>query len=260
MLNLKKHDEEVLKSLKNIRKNVCPNIFVTGKSLSAMESLSFQIVDFLEQRGIMKFKGIYKHFTIRMPYFDSREDAIRFLSHLCDSISIAQDCYDSFCGFILIELSEKWADEGNSEALDIFWDYVNENKNICFILLCLEAKDRVKTDNLFADFAKCGLCLKIRSETPTVHQCVSIFRRMAGKQGYRISEDTEQFLYRKLKEREEIKKQNIEVVTGLMEQIILDKSFAQIKSQSIYIEDIQKYLPDEKKKSRTTIGFVRDVD
>ena len=261
MLNLKKQEEDIIKNLKNIKKNACPNIFVSGKSTQAMETLSLKMVETLENQKVMDFKGIHKHFTILMPYYESQDMASQFMKHLLESISIARDCYDSYCGFVLVELSEKWGIEGYNPALDHFLDFILRSQDkIRFVIVCPEVKKSTELGILFTEFVKCGPCINISMETTTVHQCVSAFKNMAKDQGYEVSEEAETVLRQRLKERAELRTESMEAVTGLINQIIFDKNFRRIKSRKIEAEDIQKYFPFNRRKSRSMIGFARESE
>ena len=135
MINLQKQDDDIVKGLKYVKKDGCPNVFISGKSLSAMEKLGMRMVEKLEEQQVLRFKGICKHFTILMPYYNNHQEAISFMKHLLNSISIARDCYDSYCGFVLIEAAEEWGEEGSNEFLKLFYEYVRSETQIKFFLL-----------------------------------------------------------------------------------------------------------------------------
>lgn len=260
MLNIKKQEDGILKRLKSVKRNACPNIFVSGKSVSAMEKLGIRMVEKLEEQKVLNFKGICKYFTILMPYYDSRNEAIKFMNHFLESVSIARDCYDSYCGFVLLEISEKWSEKGCNDSLDLLFDYVRSEHNIRFILLCPEGKYNDEVNYLFAEFAGCGPCIRVNAEIPTVHQCVSVFKNEAAGRGYQVSEEAEKYLYQRLKEREELKIANFDTAAVLLDQIDFNKEFSRIKTKRIELEDIMMYLPEYNKTRRIPIGFGRDYD
>lgn len=257
MINLQKQDDDIVKRLKYVNKDGCPNVFISGRSLSAMEKLGMRMVEKLEEQQVLRFKGICKHFTILMPYYNNHQEAISFMNHLLNSISIARDCYDSYCGFVLIEAVEEWGKEGSNEYLELFYEYIRSETQIKFFLLFPESESTHELDHIFAEFASCGACIRVKSELPTVHQCVSEFKRKAVKNGYNITEDVEQYLYQRLKEREVQKVNNADVIDRLMEQIVFEKGFKRNKDKTIDVVDVKQYLPEIKKKAKIPIGFAR---
>ena len=240
MINLQKQDDDIIKGLRYVKKDGCPNVFISGKSLSAMEKLGMRMVEKLEEQQVLRFKGICKHFTILMPYYNNHQEAISFMKHLLNSISIARDCYDSYCGFVLIEAAEKWGEEGSNEFLELFYEYVRSETQIKFFLLFPECESNHELDHIFAEFASCGAC-----------------KRKAVKNGYNVTEDVEQYLYQRLKERSVQKVSNADVIDKLMEQIVFEKDFKRNKDKTIDVVDVQQYLPEIKKKSKIPIGFAR---
>lgn len=261
MLNLKKQDDDIVKSLKYLKDSECPNFFICGKSVSAMEKLAMRMVQKLEEQEALKFKGMCKHFTIIMPYFDSENGMFSFWGHLLNSISIARDCYDAYCGFVLIEMSDKWGDEGPNDYLGMIFEHIRDQDSMRFLMLCPEGKNSKQMDCLFAEFASYLPCLKVYSATPTVHQCLSIFNEQAKQKGFLVSEDANLYLRQKLKERDEKKTENIDALNTLIKQICFEKEFNRNNDKTIEVEEIQMYFLEKQKKNRVPIGFAtRDLD
>nr|WP_296957237.1 hypothetical protein [uncultured Mediterraneibacter sp.] len=259
-MNYNKKEENILKKLCKIKEYERPNFFITGKSICAMETLSLRMVENLENQGMMKFKGIYKYFTIIMPYFNSKDGAHHFIHHLMDSMSVARDCYDTFSGFVLIELSEQWSSEGYNDTLDIVLDYIHTQKSVCYVILCLKGKENIKTNKLFAEFTRYDTYIYIEAQTPSINQCVMEFKLLATEAGLELMEEAEDLLVQKFKERDEKRIENMEVVSKLIKQITLEKMIENVKNKNIELEDIQKYFPESKKKICNSIGFIRDFD
>ena len=111
---------ELLKKVSRIS-GKCPNFYVTGTSIPAMEKLGMSIVKIIEEKKLISFKGLVKHFTIKMPYFQDDELASNFFEHLKKSYSIARDCYDRYSGLILVELSKEWTRRGYQSSLNDFF-------------------------------------------------------------------------------------------------------------------------------------------
>lgn len=257
MVYSKEQEENILKELKRMKKDSCPNIFISGKSVSAMESLSLKIVEVLKNQQIIDFKGIYPYFTIHMPYYESKEEAIQFVNRLVENISIAKDGYSSYCGFILVEISEEWGKKGYNTQLDYFLNLIrNHRKEIPFIILCPTLEESTEVDNLFIQFFRSGSCINIHLDSPTTQQYVSLFTRKAKEKGYGVSKEVEKSLYQNLQERED--GNDTEFLTSLLNQVIFDKTFKRDTSHYISLQDIQKYLFVSNKKTKA-IGFVHST-
>ena len=258
MVYLKEQEKIIFKELKRIKRDSYPNIFISGKSVSAMEVLSLKMVEILKNQQQMDFKGIYEYFTIHMPYYESKEEAISFVNRLLENISIAKDGYSSYCGFILVEISEKWGTKGYNTTLDYFLNLIRKNqKEIRFIILCPDTKESTEIENLFVQFVRSGPCIQIHLETPITQQYVSIFTRMAREKGYGVSKEAQKSLYQSLLDREEYM-DDVELLNSLLNQVIFDKTFKKDHSHYIVLQDMQPYLSVSNKKTNT-IGFVHYV-
>lgn len=259
MFYLKEQEETIFKELKRIKRDSSPNIFISGKSVSAMETLTLKMVEVLKNQQQMDFKGIYEYFTIHMPYYESKEEAISFVNRLLENISIAKDGYSSYCGFILVEISETWGTKGYNTTLDYFLNLIRKNqKEIRFIILCPDKKESTEIENLFAQFIRSGPYIHIHLETPTTQQYVSIFIRMAREKGYGVSKEAQKSLYQNLLDREETHMDDVELLNSLLNQVIFDKTFKKDHSRYIVLQDMQPYLSVSNKKTNT-IGFVHNV-
>ena len=259
MFYLKEQEETIFKELKRIKRDSCPNIFISGKSVSAMETLTLKMVEVLKNQQQMDFKGIYEYFTIHMPYYESKEEAISFVNRLLENISIAKDGYSSYCGFILVEISETWGTKGYNTTLDYFLNLIrNHQKEIRFIILCPDKKESTEIEHLFAQFVRSGPCIHIHLKTPTIQQYVSIFTGMAREKGYGVSKEVEKSLYQSLLDREDIYMDDEELLSSLLNQVIFDKTFKRDTSHYISLQDIQTYLSISNRKTKT-IGFVHNV-
>lgn len=255
MGNTFKCEEDVLKHLKHIDFGNCPNFFITGKSISALERLGLGLIEKLEEQQVMSFTGMCKHFTIMMPYYDSNSEAITFMKHLMDSISIARDCYDEYRGFVLLEFATEWSKRGKNDALNLFLEYLRKHENIRFVLLYPEINEQTRINEFYLEFFRCGHCLKIETQLGTVQQNVALFKTLAADKGYKVSDDAGRFLYRRLKERDELHIDNTDVLVSLLEQIIFDKEYNKVKTKNIVLGDISRYLPVNMTETKPQMGF-----
>ena len=58
------------------------HFYLTGKSVVALETYGINLVEQIEKISKMNFKGIVKHFSILMPYFDDAKGADKFINQL----------------------------------------------------------------------------------------------------------------------------------------------------------------------------------
>jgi len=254
-----KEDEEIFEKIKKIKHGDCPNFYITGNSISSIENLGIKLAKAVKDYNLINYKGIVTYFTINMPYYDDNEKAGVFISRLKDSVSIARDCYDSYCGTVLIEMSEEWSKKGYNPALEIFLDYIQKEKKIHFIILIPLIKYHNNEKILFMEFTRCGIWLKINSYAPTVEQCINLFEDKAKKQGYRVSQNAKQILEDKLKTRDVLKTDNIKIVQQLIKQIVFNKSIQQNKNNVIDTEDIDFVAGIEKNTENKRIGFSANI-
>ena len=111
-----------------------------------MERLGLKIAEVIDRQEMLPFKGLVRTFTIKMPYYEDWQGAGAFIQHLCDSYSIARDCYDTYIGTIVVELAEEWGRSGYNSSLRVFLEYIAEHSDICFILLVPAGQNQEKDD------------------------------------------------------------------------------------------------------------------
>lgn len=257
MLIYRSEDNEIINKVRRI-KGECPNFYVMGTSISAMENLGMRLAETIEDENLISFKGLVKHFTIKMPYFDDGKTANSFLAHLQNSYSIARDCYDSYSGIILVEMSKEWIEKGYNSAFNIFLNCVLDYKQVCFIVLVPEVKGIEKENIFYSEFTRCGIWMKVQSKTPSIEQCVDLFQKLAKEYGFDVLDNAKKVLVEKLKQREEIEAENIVVVQQLMKQILFNRSVKQDNSKVIDENDIVYIAGTEKKSQRIKMGFTID--
>lgn len=233
----------------------CPHFYVTGTSIPAMEKLGMSIVKTIEKEKLLLFKGLVKHFTIKMPYFQDMRSACEFLEHLKRSYSIARDCYDFYGGIILIEMSKDWAYKGYNSSLSMFFDYVQECEQACFVMIVPESSNEEDNKNFYAEFVRCGIWMKVRSKTPSVEQCVDAFQKEAEGYGFQIAESAKELLKEKLESRKEHEVENMTVVQQLIKQIVFNRKIEMDFNWLINENDFEFISGTGKKKQTGKIGF-----
>lgn len=247
-------DHEIFDKVRRI-KGECPNFYITGISIPAMQNLGMKLAETIEEENLIPFKGMVKHFTIKMPYFEDAKSGYDFLSHLKKSYSIARDCYDSYSGIILIEMSKEWIRKGYNSSFNLFLDYLQDCQQACFIILVPETKESEAENIFYAEFARCGIWMKVRSKTLSIEQCVELFQNLAEEYGFQVSDDAKKILADKLKLRKEYAAENMIVVQQLIKQIVFNRSIEQGCNEKISEQDIVFISGTENKKQGTKIGF-----
>lgn len=165
MSKYRKNEEAIIRRVKQL-KGPCPDFYIIGHSTSAMERLGLKIAEVIDRQEMLPFKGLVRTFTIKMPYYEDWQGAGAFIQHLCDSYSIARDCYDTYIGTIVVELAEEWGRSGYNSSLRVFLEYIAEHSDICFILLVPAGQNQEKDDALFAEFVRYGVWMRVYSQTP----------------------------------------------------------------------------------------------
>ena len=204
-------------------KGTCPNLFLSGRSISALERAGLDLAEKIEEKNMIPFKGTVKKFSVLMPYFEDEKDAVNFISHLKNSVSIARDCYDQYRGIVLMELSEKWSEKKiNPFALEVILDYIKINPQICFIMLFPITEKGKKVEEFYCELSTCSIWMKVPVETSPIQECVALFCAVAEAHGYYVTEKAEEVLAEKLKQRDEFHLENMEIVKQLISQILFE--------------------------------------
>ena len=257
MSKYRKNEEAIIRRVEQL-KGPRPDFYIIGHSTSAMERLGLKIAEVIDRQEMLPFKGLVRTFTIKMPYYEDWQGAGAFIQHLCDSYSIARDCYDTYIGTIVVELAEEWGRSGYNSSLRVFLEYIAEHSDICFILLVPAGQNQEKDDALFAEFVRYGVWMRAYSQTPSVEQCVKHFVTMAEKESWRVQAEAEQLLAEKLKERSESETENIIVVEQLFRQIYFEQCMQNGRSKVIRARDIGLMPGIQKREAARTIGFAAE--
>lgn len=239
-------------------KGMCPNLFLSGKSISTLERAGLNLAEKIEEKNMIAFKGMVKKFSVLMPYFEDEKDVVNFISHLKNSVSIARDCYEQYCGIVLVELSEKWSEKKiNPFVLEAFLDYIKVNPQICFIMLLPVTENGTKAEEFYCELSTCSIWMKVPVETSPIQECISLFRAVAESHGYSVTEKAEEVLIEKLKQRDELYIENVEIVKQLVSQILFEHALYE-EDRKIIDENEIMYIAGstgKKEKKIRKIGF-----
>lgn len=141
--------ENIIRRLMELEENFPAenHYYFTGKSILLLEAYGVRLI---EKETKMVFKGIVKHFSIVVPYFDDLKGADKFLCELRESVSIARNCYDEYSGIILMEFDIEWSIHGVNESLIKVLEYIGAFNQIRFIVLLPDTeKKRLNFTQLF---------------------------------------------------------------------------------------------------------------
>lgn len=248
--------------LSNIMDNLaelqcCPNFFITGESAASKEKLGIAVSDEICQRKLINFKGIKKHFSIRLPYCETLKETNSFLSHLKNSISIARDCYDGFRGIVIVDMDSDWTEVGYRSSVKPFFDYVGSHSDICFIVIFPEIKDSDDCKLFYNEISDYGYWIQLEAESPTIDSCVELFKKMVTEAGFKADREVLCTLREVLKTRNQDNISNQEAVEQLAKRIVFERTISDMKKKKIEKDDIMRI--SGQKNSKVRIGFVPDI-
>lgn len=256
MMDKQKENEMFIRDkLGKIKKGECPNFYITGKSLPAMENLAFQLAEKIIEEKLLPFKGLVTHFTIRLPYCEDLESADEFLDHFANSYSIARDCYDTFCGVILMEIADEWIYKGRNAALSKILDRMQKCNQVCFIFVVPFKEMKGKEDLLYHELIRCGIWLKIQSQTMSIEESILLFEKKAEENGLQVSKTAKAVLKKALMTREEAEIENVILIEKLIQQIMFDRRMFEDERKCIFAQKMVDILGTEKNTQKNTIGF-----
>ena len=228
--------------------------FFTGSSIALLEHLGMELMQFLEREKKTVFKGIVPHFSVQMPFFRDASGAMKFISELKESVSIARDCYDEFAGLILIECDEDWSKNGANKSMVRVMEYLSTLESVRFIVL-LSGQKKYWND-IYKVFSVAGVWANMELKEPDISQSVAICCQMADEAGYLISEEVKTALGMKLKQRKSELLDSESTVKQWMAQIIMDRKMKGCQEKEILLKDLTLLSGFAEEKKSTAIGFV----
>lgn len=194
-----------------------------------------------------------------MPFYNDVKGAERFFAHLRNSVSIAQDCYDAFKGVVLIEFDKEWGDHGYNDSVQILFDYIRENRDVCFIILFPSTEEDAHNREFYKEICSYGNWIRVVSKTPTSYQCANLFKSLITSRGYSISEEAQNVLLEILEKRNEDYLDNVDAVQQLAEQIIFERNLPKSKNAVIDENDIICISGTTVNRKGSKIGFTADI-
>ncbi len=226
--------------------------YISGKSTNSMEHLAYRIIEYLEECRERVFTGIVKHFSIEMPYIDSREGAINFLDSLRESISIAKDCYDEYRGIVLLECSDEWEEYGINHAILSIMDYLRKLENMQFVVI-----ETVRSEQhplLYRAFSLIGPWASVEYIELNIEQCVDLGIDRLQKIGFQVTDKGKQLLHTYLEDREDYIFDNEVAITQWINQLAANRNTNK-NTGEILSEEIALLPGIYKKDTQKNIGF-----
>lgn len=181
--------------------DLVPCYFLYGLSDSpAFKSYYRGFVHELEEHLKIPFKGIVKHFLIRMPYMESAREISFFVEKFREAISIARDCYNEYRGIVIIEISSLWLENGINSNFSCLSSLIHEYKNNCYIVTAAgKIKDSVKND-ITNTLKESAILIEIKSHVKESQNLSEIFASTAADMGYVITSDAKTMIEKYLSE------------------------------------------------------------
>lgn len=219
-----------------------PCFFIRGNSLPMLETASLDLAATIENEYSMRFKGIVKHFTIKMPYFSDENGEYGFMERLRECVSIARDCYDSYCGLILIELDKEWGVRGVNTNFQCLSTYIRNNPQICFVIHALQNKKINYLDKVYFELSSSALWIQMNLKVPDSERCVKYFQNTAADLGYSLSDEVKALLPQLLEDIDISKYDVNYTVKQMIQQIDFDRHMQQSDDKVIKTEDIMDIM------------------
>ena len=229
------------------------HFYLTGKSVVALETYGINLVEQIEKISKMNFKGIVKHFSILMPYFDDAKGADKFINQLKESVSIAKDCYDEYAGFIVIECDKDWENFGANEYITPVLEYIKSLIMVRFVVLFPYITK--KGSELFNALSTIGVWANVEIEDIEIREYMESWKKKINIAGFQISEQNQEELCLTLEKRQSEIIDMDTMLTRWLSQVCLNRSIAENSSKEIGLEDIQLLSGITLKKGNYTIGF-----
>lgn len=253
MLNYQ--NSSIYNALDRLKPGFCPNFYFYGISTGLLEKTAIKIIQIIEQKRLIDFKGLMHSFSIIMPYYDSIDKAELFMKRLFDSYSIARDCYDLYKGIIIIECADEWSKFGYNKSLDLLTSFIGDHEEICFIILMPEKRTSKYRDSLFGEFTRNRLWLLYECKTLEIATCIDLFCEKAEKENFTVSAEAKEKLTSLLKNRTEFWTDNESTVNQLIKQIQLNKLVRPDLKKIIQTDDLIFVSGMSEGRDDATIGF-----
>lgn len=166
-----------------------PSFFICGPDFPGLERFSIETADYLENNTQFRFKGIVKHFSIRMPYIYDSEGIETFLARLQESMCIAKDCYEKFAGIVIVELSKEWCDRGINNNFECLPAYIRDHQGVCFIVLVKGISEDKNIQNIKRSLSGSSVWIQLQPPSIDLEHSIHLFNSMAKDLGYEVSEE-----------------------------------------------------------------------
>lgn len=250
-----KKREEVLTKLMELELDFPAqhHYYFTGKSIPLLEAYGIGLIEKIEKETKMAFKGIVKHFSIVIPYFDGSIGVEKFLCELKESVSIAKDCYDEYSGIILIEFDNEWSIHGLNESIIKVLEYLKSLKQVRFVVLFPYASK--KEIDLYTALSSVGVWAFVEIGDVDFRAYMEECNRILNEEGFKISDQMQEEICQLLDKRQnEIVDVEL-ILAQWIKQVSLNRRLSENDCKDITMEDIRLLSGVNRKKGNYTIGF-----
>ena len=229
------------------------HFYFTGKSIPALEAYALNLISEIEKSSKLCFKGIVKHFSIVMPYFDDIQGADKFLRDIKESVSIAKDCYDEYTGFILIECDKEWANRGMNEFITHVLEYIKSLTQVRYVVL-LPYADKREVD-LYAALSTVGVWAFVEIEEIDYRSYIEEWNVMISEAGFSISDTVQDELCKLFEKRKNEIFDIRQIISQWLSQLHLNRQIAENYNKEISSDDIRLLSGVTFKRENHSIGF-----
>lgn len=230
------------------------HFYFTGKSLPALEKHGFELIDNLQRDSPKAFKGIVKHFSIIMPYFDDTQGAESFLHNLKESVSIAKDCYDIFSGYILIECDKEWSVRGTNHTIAQVLEYIKSLDQVRFFILLPSDNDK-GSEEFYNALTTVGIWAFIKIEEIDFQLYIEKWKSEICDAGFSIESQVLGELCLMLEKRQDGIGDVDDIFSQWLRQLRLNRMIADCDDRKISIDDVSLLSGITTIKNNHTIGF-----
>lgn len=229
------------------KKKTRHGFLIYGGFAPGAEKLARDICQWLEEGTRLPFQGSVRDFSISLPYFTDARAAESFLTRLKESVSIAKDCYEEFCGIILVTFAAEWAKNGVNEALWPVMEYMRSLSRVRYIFLVPEEADRGKVQALLPAFSMVGRWVFAEVEAPDGKAFLKALVQAARKRKYSVSGDVKKALGERIGELcgTDVEK----LAEEWLEQIEMNRLLMEDPGRIVLMEDLSSlpgFLPEKK--------------
>lgn len=231
-----------------------PSFFIYGESGYALETGALAVAEEIKRNPNMRFRGIVKSFSIKMPYFSDTAGSAKFLGRLDESMNIAADFYSEFKGIVIIELSADWVTNGLNSAFSCLPGYIGMHRDISYVVIVEAKEGSPEIEKIERTLSGSVPWVNEFLKAAEIGQCVKLFLDSAANAGLTVTEEAVQKLRETLEQADTSVLPLEQVVQYTVLQIKLNKRVGNAKPV-IDAGDLEIVPRRAKNENQNRIGF-----